>query len=74
MGTKYTAEYRKKHAVGNHGDFPIADRVDAVKALKLRGHAKTAALRRAIIRRAAKYAPAAAKAALAADKKSGALK
>jgi len=57
-------------AYGNkRGAFPIFDIKSAMSALKLRGHAKTPAERAAIIRRAAKYAPGAAKAAAKADAK-----
>lgn len=73
MAAKVTAEDRKKHSAVGGGRFPIATRQQAISALKLRGHAHGKAERRAIIRKAAKFVPEQAKAALEADKKSGAL-
>lgn len=73
MAAKVTAEDRKEHSAVGGGRFPIATRQQAISALKLRGHAKGSAERRAIIRRAAKFVPAAAAAALKADKASGKL-
>jgi len=71
MPAKVTAEDRKEHAVGDNGRFPIATKQQAISALKLRGHAKNKAERRAIIRRAAKFVPAMARAALEKDKAAG---
>lgn len=68
---KVTAEDRKKHSATGDGRFPIKNKAQAMSALRLRGHAKSKAERRAIIRRAARYAPEAAKKALEADKKKG---
>lgn len=73
MAAKVKAEDRKEHSATGGGRFPIATRQQAISALKLRGHAHDKAERRAIIRKAAKFVPGAAKAALEADKKSGAL-
>jgi hypothetical protein len=42
-----------------------------MSALRLRGHAKSKSERRSVIRRAAKFAPEAAKKAWEADKKAG---
>jgi hypothetical protein len=55
------------------GRFPIFDKKSATSALRLRGHAKSKAERASIIRRAAKYAPEAARRAREADKKAGKL-
>jgi hypothetical protein len=63
-----TAKARRKHGIKGTGKFPIFDVKSARSALKLRGHAKTAAQRRSIINRAARYAPAAAKAARKRDR------
>ena len=71
MAAKVTAEDREKYAVGDHGDYPIKNKAQAASALKLRGHAKDKALRRSIIRRAAKFLPVAAKKAWEEDKKKG---
>ena len=73
MAVKVTAEDRKEHSAVGGGRFPIATRQQAISALKLRGHARNSAERRAIIRKAAKFVPAAAAAALKADKASGKL-
>ena len=63
-----TAKARARH--GNKaGRFPIFDSRSARSALKLRGHAKTAAERRSVIKRARKFAPAAAAKAAKADSK-----
>jgi hypothetical protein len=51
------------------GAFPIFDKKSATRAIKLRGHAKTPGERASVIRRAAKYAPAAAKKAREKDRK-----
>jgi hypothetical protein len=53
------------------GRFPIATRQQAISAIKLRGHAKGKDERRAILRRAAKFVPAMAKAAAEKDRKAG---
>lgn len=70
-----SAAARKKHGMKGKGvkkgSFPVFDRKSATSAIKLRGHAKSAAARRNIINRAAKFAPAAAKRARAADRKRG---
>jgi len=63
--------YAYKRYGNKRGKFPIYNSRTARSALKLRGHAKTKAERRSIINRAAKYAPAAAKKARAADRKAG---
>jgi len=68
-----TAEDREKHATLSEGRFPIKNASQARSALKLRGHTKNKAERRAVIRRAAKFLPDAAKAALESDKKAGLL-
>lgn len=73
MAAHVDPEDRKEHSATGDGRFPIATRQQAISALKLRGHAKNKAERRAIIRRAAKFVPEQARAALEADKKSGAL-
>ena len=71
MAAKVTAEDRKKHSAVGGGRFPIATKQQAISALKLRGHARNKAERRAIIRRAAKFVPAMAKAAWEKDKEAG---
>jgi hypothetical protein len=71
MPAKVTAEDRKKHATLSEGRFPIKNKAQAMSALRLRGHARTKAERRAIIRRAAKFVPAAAKRAWDEDKEKG---
>ena len=63
--------YREKHATLSGGRFPIGSRQDALDALRLRGHTKSKAERRAVIRKAARYAPKAAAAAREADQKKG---
>lgn len=68
---KVTKEDRERHSATGDGRFPIKNKAQAMSALRLRGHAKSKAERRAIIRRAARYAPEAAKKALEADKKKG---
>ena len=70
---KVTAEDRREGSATGDGRFPITNRAQATSALKLRGHNTNKAQRRAIIRRAAKFLPAAAKAAWEADKASGAI-
>ena len=62
---------REKHATLSKGRFPIKNKAQALSALRLRGHAKTKAERLKIIRRAAKFAPEAARKALEADRKAG---
>lgn len=67
-----TAKGRKQNATykeGGEGKFPIKDRTSAMSALKLRGHAGPpgSARRMAVISRAAKYAPEAARKAREAD-------
>jgi hypothetical protein len=63
-----TAAARKRYG-GKAGRFPIFDQRSARSALRLRGHARTAAERRSVINRAARYTPAAAKRARAVDRK-----
>jgi hypothetical protein len=65
-----SAAARRKHGMKG-GRFPIFDRRSATSAIKLRGHAKNRAERSRIISRAAKFAPAAARKARAADHKRG---
>jgi len=65
------AEYRHKHATLSGDRFPIGSKQDALDALRLRGHTKSKAERRAVIRKAARYAPKAAAAALKADQAKG---
>jgi len=62
-----TAYARRRHG-GTAGRFPIFDTRSARSALRLRGHARTPAERRSVINRAARFAPAAAKRARAADR------
>jgi hypothetical protein len=62
-----TAQARRAHGEKD-GSFPVFDEKSANSALHLRGHADSAQERSSIISRAAKYAPAAAKAARKADK------
>ena len=64
-----TQDTREETATLSDDRFPIFDKKSALAALKLRGHGTTAAERKKIINKAAKYAPAAAKKARAADKK-----
>jgi hypothetical protein len=71
--TKVTAEDREKGSATGDGRFPITNKAQAMSALRLRGHNTSKAQRQAIIRRAARYVPAAAKAALESDKKAGAI-
>jgi len=59
---KRTATFKE----GGRGKFPIFDRRSAMSAIKLRGHAP-ASKRAAILRRAARYAPEAARRAREAD-------
>jgi hypothetical protein len=66
-----TAKQRQTKSATGDGRFPIANRQQALAALQLRGHNTTAAQRSAIIDKAAKYAPAEAKQARAADKVTG---
>jgi hypothetical protein len=61
-----TAAARRRHG-GRGGRFPIFDARSARSAIRLRGHAKSGAERRSIVRRAARYAPAAAAKARKAD-------
>jgi hypothetical protein len=71
MAAKVTAEDRKEHSATGDGRFPIKNKSQARSALRLRGHAGSKDARRAVIRRAAKFLPAAAKAAWEEDKKAG---
>jgi hypothetical protein len=63
-----TATARKAYG-DKEGRFPIFDVKSATSAIKLRGHANSPGERLGIIRRAAKYAPSAARRAREADKK-----
>jgi hypothetical protein len=63
-----SAAARKKHGMKG-GRFPVFDKKSARSAIKLRGHAKSKKERSNIIRRAAKYAPGAAKKARKVDAK-----
>lgn len=63
-----TAKQREKSATLSGGRFPIFDKKSALAALKLRGHAHSAAERAAIIRRAAKFAPEEARKARESDR------
>lgn len=66
------ASARKKHATyrdDGKGKFPIFDKKSAKSAIRLRGHASPQQ-RQSILRRAAKYAPEAAKKARERDRKS----
>jgi hypothetical protein len=71
VAAKVTAEDRQKHSAVGGGRFPIATKQQAISAIRLRGHAHGKAERRAIIRRAAKFVPAMAAAALEKDKAAG---
>ena len=62
-----TQKSREKHAAVGDDKFPICDKKSAMAALDLRGHGTTDAQREDIIRRAAEYAPEAAKKAREAD-------
>jgi len=62
------AESREKHASLSGERFPVADKRSALAALRLRGHTKNPKERKRVIAAAARYAPAAAKAAREADK------
>jgi hypothetical protein len=68
---KVTAEDREKHAALSGGRFPVANAAQARSALKLRGHTKSKAERRAVIRKCAKFLPEAAHQAMMEDKKAG---
>jgi len=70
---KVTAEDREKHAAVSGGRFPVTNKAQASSALKLRGHTKSKAERRAVIRAAAKFLPEAASRALEEDKAKGLL-
>lgn len=71
MAARVTKEDREKYSAVGGGRFPIKNAAQAASALKLRGHARNKEERRAIIRRAAKFLPGAAKKAWEADKKAG---
>jgi hypothetical protein len=67
-----TAKARRKYGKGKGPKgkrFPIFDKKSARSALRLRGHARSAAERSSIIRRAARYLPGAARKAREADRK-----
>ena len=68
---KVTAEDRREGSATGDGRFPITNRAQAASALKLRGHNTNKAQRRAIIRRAAKFLPTAAREAWETDKAKG---
>ena len=68
-GGSITAGSRQKTAALPGGRFPIGDKKSAESAIKLRGHNTTTAERKKVVDKAAKYAPAAATKARAADKK-----
>jgi hypothetical protein len=70
---KVTQKDREEHSATHDERFPIKNQAQARSALRLRGHNTSKAQRRAIIRRAAKFLPAAAHAAMEADKKAGAI-
>ena len=70
---KVTQEDRDRHSATHDERFPITNKAQARSALRLRGHNTSKAQRRAIISRAAKFLPAAAHAAMEADKKAGAI-
>ncbi|MFB6284518.1 MAG: hypothetical protein ABEK59_11430 [Halobacteria archaeon] len=62
---------RQKHATfkeNGKGKFPIANKSDAMDALRLRGHGTNKQQRRKVINKAAKFAPEAAKKARKRDK------
>ena len=63
-----TQDARDDHATLSDGRFPIFDKKSALAALKLRGHGTTAAERKKIIDKAAKYAPEAAEKAREVEK------
>jgi hypothetical protein len=63
-----SAAARRKHGMKG-GRFPVFDSKSARSAIKLRGHAKSKKERSNIIRRAARFAPAAAKKARSVDAK-----
>jgi hypothetical protein len=71
MAAKVTAADREQHSATGDRRFPIATQAQAISALKLRGHARDKDERRAIIRRAAKFVPEAARKAWEADRKAG---
>jgi len=71
MPAKVTADDREKHATLSGGRFPIKNKAQANSALRLRGHTKSKSERRSVIRRAAKFAPEAAKRAWEQDKAKG---
>ena len=64
-----TQDTREETATLSDDRFPIFDKKSALAALKLRGHGTTAAERKKIINKAAKYAPEAAEKAREADRK-----
>jgi hypothetical protein len=67
-----TKEDRQKHSVDSkEKKFPITNKAQAISALRLRGHARNKAIRKAIIRRAAKFVPEMAKKVYEEDKKKG---
>lgn len=65
-----TAKARKRFG-NRRGKFPIFDTRSARSALRLRGHARTKAERRSIIRRAARFLPNEARRARERDRKLG---
>lgn len=66
-----TASARRKSATLSGGRFPIFDAKSAKSALRLRGHAGKpgSAARKKVVARAARFAPAAARAARDRDRK-----
>jgi len=70
---KVTQEDREKYSATGDERFPIKNKAQASSALRLRGHNTSKSQRRSIIRRAAKFLPSAAHAAMEADKKAGAI-
>lgn len=71
MAAKVTAEDRREHSATGDGRFPIKNASQARSAIRLRGHAKNKAERRAILRRAARYLPKMAREAMEADREKG---
>jgi hypothetical protein len=71
MAAKVDKGDREKYSATDDGRFPIKNKSQARSALRLRGKAGSKEARRAIIRRAAKFLPAAAHAAMVEDKKAG---
>tara|TARA_Y100000034_G_scaffold101395_2_gene125688 strand:+ start:157 stop:408 length:252 start_codon:yes stop_codon:yes gene_type:complete len=67
---RITTAQRNKYAIFDDGSYPIFNRQSAQSALRLRGRGNlTKSDRLYLIKKAMKYAPQAAKKALARDKK-----